>query len=348
MASKSWSGGSADQAASGCWQQEWCQWWQCGHCHGYTKSPGKKCNRCGIKKSWAQIVSDGAGQQHAPRWNNNGWHHHATPTQHKPSEAPQMRAEFAPPMAPQRATLGTQEHLATTIKSLEAAFAVVPQGDSFDSIRKEITDKISFVKRSVTQSKPVGAQLDSCRSAAQRAESRKANAEAAIAAAQKQWEEAEADHMRLVIELSQLESQVAPSQPTLPANSVETMVSALTNVLADMKSSAAVSPELIADAENHMALLLSGIQEIARMAQTTAAAQAAPGAATTGCPDALMESEDANAALAASALILTSTDPYDPQPRRTAIRAKIRSERRGFTAPCHQQFQHVRNRPTAV
>jgi hypothetical protein len=87
--------------------------------------------------------------------------------------------------------------------------------------------------------------------------------EESIAAAQIQLQEADADRARLVIELSQLEAQVASTQLQCPSNSMESMLSALTNVLADMKSSAIIPPNLIEDAENHMACLMSDIQTIA-------------------------------------------------------------------------------------
>ncbi|CAE8626065.1 unnamed protein product [Polarella glacialis] len=220
-----------------------------------------------------------------------------------------------------------QANPSAAIKSLEAAYARLPQGDAFDSVRMEIQQKIVSAKRFITTSKPLGVQLDSCRSAVQRAENRMTKAEESIAAAQIQLQEADVDRTRLLIELSQLGAQVATTPFQYPSNSVESMFSALANVLADMKSSPIAPPSLIEDAENHMACLMSGIQAISQMAQASVTSESGAGGTI---DDELATGPDAASTVSGRSLRRAASEPYDPLLRRTSLRVKTPVAAAGF------------------
>lgn len=153
------------------------------------------------------------------------------------------------------------------IKALEGALAQLPLGPVFEVARGSITQQLAELKQSITKSKPMGAQLDSCRSAIERAQRRKASAVEAMDKARVEQMQAESDILRLNSELSALETQVEQQagarQPGQQASSVQCMATALNVALADMKSSAHIPRSTIAEAEDHMAALLTGIQTIA-------------------------------------------------------------------------------------
>jgi hypothetical protein len=129
-------------------------------------------------------------------------------------------------------------------------------------------------------------------------------------------------------ELAELEAQVATPHPANQADSIQTMMTTLNNVLKDMKATIAIPPELIVDAETHMTNLMTGIQTITQMAQASVAAAPACEEPTelpldTAAP---MSVEDGRR------VRRTASDPYDPDHRRTALRAKTPAPASGFYA----------------
>ena len=169
---------------------------------------------------------------------------------------------------------------AQAIKALESALAQVPEGDTFAATRSTISAQIADLKKSITRSKPMGAQLDSCRAAIERAMKRKQCALEAAEKAHKDLQEAENQIEQLQEDLVQLEAQVASHhaqehahQNVAQVDSIQGTANALQKVLNEMQTSPTVPQESVAEAGLSMTSLMKGIQSIAVAAQQAATAQ---------------------------------------------------------------------------
>ena len=165
-----------------------------------------------------------------------------------------------------------------SIKALESALAQILAGDAFNASRSALNSQITELKRSITRSKPVGVQLDSCRAAISRAEKRRQIALDAITKAQVDLQEADVQIGDLQKDLADLEANVL-SQPSCDSSaaahvdSIQGMASALQKVLGEMQLSGAVPSETVSQAEQYMKSLMAGVQAIAVVAQNNAALQ---------------------------------------------------------------------------
>ena len=136
--------------------------------------------------------------------------------------------------------------------------------------RKEIQCKIMLHKETILALKPMRAQIDGCRAASKRAQSRKEKA--TLERAQLKVTVAETQVDSLITKLASLEVQVAKAEEveTPGSHSVEKLQSSLRQVLTDMSSSAYVDKDRMAQVKNNMGALLSGITVIAAQAQAKA------------------------------------------------------------------------------
>ena len=262
----SWSSNRSYASAGEHWAPQLSQWWQCKVCEYWTPSQTKKCKGCGIKKSWAQTVTGGIP------WN--------------PSQQSSAGASLNTVRTQLDVTTSQEQNGSNpshSIKALENALAQVPTGEAFAATRDVITSQIADLKKNITRSKPMGAQLDSCKAAIERATKRKQNALEAAEKAHKDLQEAENQIEYLQKDLIDLEAQVANhhNQDTIQQNvaqvdSVQSMADALQKVLIEMNASPTVPQETVAQAGQYMTALMSGIQNIANTAQQAAAQHAQP------------------------------------------------------------------------
>ena len=242
-----------------------------------------KCRQCGMRKSWAQAVAPTATaaaspastpvQPAAKTINANIEQVFAKITQMpKPMDLTEARAPLALPM--------DKASLNASIKALEAALHHLPPESTHDATRAHLIERISAEKRLIMKAKPLGAQLDSCKAALERAQRRREQAQEAMDLAKATLESAGVEVQRLQSELNELESTVA-MQPqggnhgATYANSIEGMVASLQKVLEEMKTSRTVPVEYILETETKMTALLTGVQRIADYAKQQAAAAAA-------------------------------------------------------------------------
>ena len=180
---------------------------------------------------------------------------------------------------PDASTFALPTHEASAqIKSLEQSLSFIPDGQHMDATRSTIVAQIDFLKKSISRSRPLGARLDSSRAALARAQKRIDDCDSACIKAAEAKRLAHVDHEKVTAELLELETTVAQSPPVTTGNhqdSITSMTSSLTKVLADMKASPVVPSTIIAEAECQMKLLVEGISAISALAQQahTAAAQ---------------------------------------------------------------------------
>ncbi|CAK0837731.1 unnamed protein product [Prorocentrum cordatum] len=132
------------------------------------------------------------------------------------------------------------------VKQVDAALANLPPGPEYASARAELTKAAQAARMKTVKSKPLGAQLDSCKGAI---DAMADKLQLARATATQEQE-------RLQAELAELQKNAAqqPSQP----NSIEAMTSVLDDVLKEM-SVGFVDPQHVAQAKGLMQQLVTGI-----------------------------------------------------------------------------------------
>ncbi|CAK0900421.1 unnamed protein product, partial [Prorocentrum cordatum] len=262
------------------------QWWQCQTpgCSWWNTGNAKRCKCCGLKKSWAQVVGQDASNARAP----SKLQAVELLLQGGASNA-DARVDVPKPSTTPAAPHSTEDKGAQ-IKQLENSLAAIPPGSEFDDLRASLQSKIAALKRSMTMSKPLSSQLVSCRAAVDRAQRRKALCEEALAKAKAALDEATKESITKATELKELEEKAM--QVSMP-NSLEASTQALTRVIADMKASPAIPQVHLAQAEQEIMKVLTGLQAIATAASATAAQNAAM--ATAVPPDTAMPTSDEQA-----------------------------------------------------
>ena len=263
------------------WNGQWSPRWQCAACTADNWSSAKKCWKCGIKKSYGgapnsvrQIVQESPKDTAA----------NAT-VQIGAGVMAQSEMEVGIPILPDNAPLEWSGWDRNThqeaIKNLTCALNAL--GVCSPDITKDIQGKISLHKEAILGLKPIGAQIDGCRAALERAQARKEKATSAVDEAKQRVSDAETEVDGLTAKLASLEVQVAKSEdteiPTAP-NSIEKLANSLRQVMEEMSSSAHVDKELITQTQGHMSALLSGVRTISVQAQTMAASSSAESGGT--------------------------------------------------------------------
>ena len=241
------------QFGSGCGEWRWpsthpsnsqATEWLCNACGTVNWTPKTKCSRCGIKKSWAQVVRSLSAEQAPPSTTSTA----VPPKQNLVrAQLDQVSASLAkmvgapPPVGtasvaasppvmsgPSRAevsilptSVATKAKISAKIKSLEAAVSHLPEDPEFDPQREALATKISELKRELTDAKPIGARIDGARAALQRSQDRRADAQCALALAQKVVEAADAEVDKIAADLCDFESALAHSPPELAGAPLE-------------------------------------------------------------------------------------------------------------------------------
>ena len=110
-------------------------------------------------------------------------------------------------------------------------------------------------------------QIDNCTAALDRADRRIEACKGALQCATAALEAATADKEKWAATLASLHSQVASQSQQAAAqpnvNSLEKMIVAASDVIADMKQTTVVPEHLVAEAEGHMKVLLAGLAKVA-------------------------------------------------------------------------------------
>ncbi|CAK0862726.1 unnamed protein product [Prorocentrum cordatum] len=263
-----WSRSSSWSRSAG-WTNE-AEWWQCSACRQWNQH--KKCTRCGVKKVWGEAGGHLASQQHFVQEGVLQMAHSsaasagaAPPQSNHPVRAGlDAIAAKVKEMTAEGASVVDTSQTTAEIKSLEASLAAIPQGAEFAAARSSVQAALQTARSKVVKSRPIGAQLDTCRGALERNGKRMALIDELVTQLSSLKAAALQEHERLQKELADL--QAANTQRP---NGILAMQNALTDVLQEM-SSGAVEPAHVTEAQSLMARLLTGVQELATRAQASA------------------------------------------------------------------------------
>ena len=150
---------------------------------------------------------------------------------------------------------------------------MIPDNDDNSAVRAPLLSKIEAKKAAIIACKPLGARIVGCRAALNRAQGRRTQAVKSLELAQAALQLADTEAAQLACQLQQLEMEVAPqSEPQQQADSIETMASAMSKIITEMKVSPLVSAQTMSETEQHMANLLKGVRAIVASAAEAAAA----------------------------------------------------------------------------
>ena len=286
----------------------WPAWaaWECIQCSSTNWSDKKKCRVCGVKKSYSSAVACGGAYAGAtfgsavaaPRGSADYVQRTKPPMARAAVAQAAPAAEWAPAprghaAAEQTTTVvvdgatvsADRAQLHQSIRSLNAALAQLPDSPEHQVTRNFLHTAIAEHKRSITAMRPLGAQLDGCRAALQRAEARKEKAQQARDDAELAIATAASEIDQLTSELAALEMQVsqpdpAPSSP----DCVDKLTGSLSAVIDEMAASQHVPADLVEQTRLQMSALLGGIKAIAAAARSAAGAPAAGAAAPPAVP----------------------------------------------------------------
>ena len=164
------------------------------------------------------------------------------------------------------------------IRGLETAIANL--GGQAD-LRAPLQARIESLKLSVVRSKPLCVQLEECRKLVQRRQARRDQAHESVRQATLTLEKADSELQAAHFELKALQEEFAhresPQQRESPANSMQALTAALTQVISDMRGGGVIPDQLIQQTEQHMKQLMNGVTAIATaVAEQTGNAAAAP------------------------------------------------------------------------
>ena len=160
---------------------------------------------------------------------------------------------------------------------------MMPSNAEFATLRSQMEQRIVELKRTITQSKPLNAQLAAALGAQQRALAKCEECEAEYAAARERLEVARTKKTQIDAEVARLQQCVVAQSSQTHGDSIQSLTSSLTRVLDDMSTSVHVPVNFVDDTKRAMQELLSGINFVAAQARQAAAA-AEPQAASARQP----------------------------------------------------------------
>ena len=260
--------------------------WRCKLCSCQVGHKGKACPQCGARKAWATDATATTTTAPAPT--------SATPAATTGTSVASQLAQVAsmlhsahavpaaatePPTNPTPAPEGvTRADLSAKIKDLEGCLRALPQGPLFAATRAHVEHEIATTKRHITELKPVGARLDSCKLALQRALSRRDQLKDAASLAGASLATADGEIKGIAAELSALEAamQADSAMPTAPS-CLDQLMTGMEAVLADMSTSSRVDTAVVTQVSSSMKQLFADLTTI-----STACAPPHPAAAGAG------------------------------------------------------------------
>ena len=200
--------------------------------------------------------------------------------------SPIGEARASPPEAAGPNTLEDKQALSSQLQQLQASLAALPDCQEFLAVRNQLLKQIEETKTKVSSSKPLGARLDGCRNALERARQRQATAEAALQAATLARDAAKSQVAKYESELAELETLVADeAQKKRSSSCLSRLQKEMHQIVKEMSSSAHVDGTEATVALQQMAALFQNLSGIAAKSQ----AAATVAAATTPCERARLQ-----------------------------------------------------------
>lgn len=250
-------------------------WWACNICGGWSWGTAKKCQKCGIKKSYATTGKASNHNNPAAQQEPAGKIEQlvsllkaATMPEHVEMIGSCQHSTAAKPEDTVWIEAKSRSEYSTQIKAIESALEQLPDTEVFSASRATLIAQREDLKRKISNSKPLAARIEGCRGAMERAQRRRQAALEALQLAQATFKEADQHACAKESELKDMEAEyLASAQKHLVVESQdETCLDALQNnmtrVLKEMESGGKVDQSLIAGAYTQMASLFQGLTTI--------------------------------------------------------------------------------------
>ena len=260
-------------SSSGSWDASASSWWSCNICGGWNWNTAKKCQKCGVKKSYAAVIKSGSQAEAlpkpegkieelvsllkaatAPQKSNDGFQQQiitACPGEDASSMDPNCRAEYS-----------------AQIKAVESALEQLPDTEVFSVARGTLMSQREELKKKIMNAKPLAARIEGCRGALERAQRRRQIALEALQLAQAAFKEADEAAILKETELTNMEAEyLSIAQQKLTAdpdkeNCLGALQKNMTRVLQEMEAGGTVDQSLITGAYTQMSCLFQGLTTI--------------------------------------------------------------------------------------
>ena len=186
-----------------------------------------------------------------------------------PTQTP-MQVET--PDSPQQ-TGDERQALTSQIGQLENSLAALPPGPEYQCIRDQISTQIAQTKAKICSTRPLGARLDGCRDALERAKHRLTSAESLAQAAIAAQTEAASQVTKLQSELAELENLVAEdTRKKEEGSSLDRLQTQMQAIVGEMSNSIHVDASEAQVAMQQMTQLFQQLSSIAVKSQKAAIA----------------------------------------------------------------------------
>ena len=255
--------------------------WPCNACGTKNWTPKTKCSCCGIKKSWAAVVSQGQ-KPIPPPVRQSG---HVPEQVQQASDMAQQANTMQPvtswthpnaPSTPQRRTVTIEESprsstvptqtratIKNQIKIVEASLQCLPEDDSFSELRASLLTKIESLKQDLSDSAPIGARIDGTRGLLMRCQKRREAALATLRESQEAASFAEAEVSRVEKELEELEAALAKAPPPAPGSGeshLDIVSSQVNMLMSELAAAEGLEPEHLMNAKMFAHQFIAGMK----------------------------------------------------------------------------------------
>ena len=276
---------ASNKGGSSRWSSSESRDWSCKCCNATNWPKHKACWVCGARRSYAEVTSSNKAQLHT-----------SAPAP-APSKALSLNDQLAEMMKVLGGAMpsgqgrpieqpsgmevdqqsGDRHDFVQQLHKVEAALANLPDEAAYKSVREPLMHQAEELKRKITGSRPLGARIDGCRGALERARKRHDAASQGVAMATKILESASTEVTRLEAELKELEASVAAHQQMEQKNTcLDRLQADMKQVVQEMVNSHSVRQEDVADSMKHMETLFQGLVSISQQSKLAGHAPAPP------------------------------------------------------------------------
>ena len=221
--------------------------WQCSLCSVSNWASKKVCRQCGARKLYAQALLQCPSSK--AQFNANASTNHA-----ESSSSPQA-ANVNVENSHNMTSVPVKLQLVAKIAALEKAKKALLEAGNCEDTVSSMDAQIISAKQELHASKPIGAQIDGCRSALDRAKKRELKAAEALQEANAALVSAQSDVAKYNADLAKLEAEVASTPPAAFAEANVPIISALQDLLFSMQN-----PEAQLDKDNIIAVLFNALE----------------------------------------------------------------------------------------
>ena len=231
-------------------------------CDYWNAQQKKKCPQCGIKKSFADALTGS--------WN---------PQQQESTSGTAYPCHMETDTESGISTGSNRASLVARIKEIDIALSALPDKDDFKEARQHLTLQKETVKKQIIEAKPMGARMDGCKAALERAVKRRHQAVEALEAAKAAVMEADRHVTSKEAELKQLEAEARASvlsEERPKGTCLDELENSMTKVLQEMEGSGHVQEMHLKEAYGSMSKLFVGLKGISRQAYAQSNTQKGP------------------------------------------------------------------------